>query len=1072
MPHGEDADMVTPCGFACGDDSGTADPVQRLRKEQGAYLGPICCIRWGRDGEDVMRDVSTLAAGTTLACWYCERTWRNNKYNFQSRAKCQQALANDEKTRTLWRADRQELITRKAAGLGAKRAPKDEKRTLTHTESRQQKLIKPKAKFWLMPLYEATFGNPRAPANKKKGHKVSTISGYEGVIVPPPPAEQDAPWDLEISLNDTLALDSTLETGDDENGDNQGEVVRRQYHDLRDQADAAFEKACVGTPNDALMAERCAHGRPRTTTKRPAGRARQVADASSQPTVVNDTHADAEAQASKRLRGVLMDSDDEVAPAASDKPRRKGGGKKPKRLEEAPPATTPADPTVDAAGDGHGVATADVDIQEEPVADSTLAAPTDPDAARKPKRGPKKKDLAPFSESQLQIWVESDKGSACFDVVRGPALLRSIARFETIQQRAVAACSDTAAGRADEILILKRLQVVSMGIKLCLPSKSVEDCDASLAKFLTAFRQWVAFCEAHPAILAIAPMPVQARYFDAVCNCEFGLNEQSESVTKQLQAYCAGTTEAAKRGLVLGITACLRRQKDSTVDVTMRIRSGLRGFSVLVETSGPLRASLTTLDRICAAVVPYDIGCRSFTIDEWQAVVMALNALPRFPEPDPELLQDLLVSFPAHGNDIVSTARHHATIGIKFQSRLDEFMDISKCLAECAKEVVLKRRVATPIFTRIRALLSSTPDEFFDSFLWCDEVERPAVQSFVKVMQRIGAGTAFRTVEAAVSFMCEWYGVSEPALAPPTPMTPVVKRERDQGSPVSPVAQVPDALAVAEAAPSTPAAQAPAALAEEAQPPDAFLQNVGAAPTEPLASAEPLAEPLAEPPAEPLAKLPRKDYGQRSHASYAFSEGQAAVPSYWMKELEPESKAVRIADAWVELMYCMDRGLNDRVPSLMQQVSDFDAFRCLPCERLVGTARILERLYAAHMQPVVHDLLDDEVKDTLIRLGEAFGASLEYIMSDETQLDTTKLPPSGEKIATLLEQLAVKHLQSLTLKVDFTSRFSKVVGYYFAIRAVDLERHPFTSSLWPLVDVLSEFVASWNSLAFFKKGLR
>eukprot|EP00973_Karenia_brevis_P001305 177924-Karenia_brevis.AAC.1 len=45
-------------------------------------------------------------------------------------------------------------------------------------------LLKPEDPFWPLARYKRKFGNPMSHTNRKLGHKVATVNGHKGVIVP------------------------------------------------------------------------------------------------------------------------------------------------------------------------------------------------------------------------------------------------------------------------------------------------------------------------------------------------------------------------------------------------------------------------------------------------------------------------------------------------------------------------------------------------------------------------------------------------------------------------------------------------------------------------------------------------------------------------------------------------------------------------------------------------------------------------------------------------------------------------------------------------------------------------
>ena len=145
------------------------------------------------------------------ADWYCERVFQNQKHMFTSRKSCQDNLGLDQKKRDTWAQKREELITRRTTGKAAKREGGLRKKTLKTRTARQSRLLMPGAKFWPIKLYTDTFGDPKLPQNKARGHRTSKMGKFRGVVVPGEEADFTKPLDLEVGYMDELALENELD---------------------------------------------------------------------------------------------------------------------------------------------------------------------------------------------------------------------------------------------------------------------------------------------------------------------------------------------------------------------------------------------------------------------------------------------------------------------------------------------------------------------------------------------------------------------------------------------------------------------------------------------------------------------------------------------------------------------------------------------------------------------------------------------------------------------------------------------------------------------------------------------
>ena len=158
---------------------------------------------------------------------------QTHKYDAKGpRKDCQEQL-RDNKNNETWRAARQELIERRARGRQAKRKGTGQGRTkvLKSKQARQARLVTPGAKFWPLHLYEQKFGNPKSTENHK-GHRISTMGGFKGVIVPAEKKAFDQPWDVEVGYLDELALEDELEKKGSDDESDFSQELETKYADM------------------------------------------------------------------------------------------------------------------------------------------------------------------------------------------------------------------------------------------------------------------------------------------------------------------------------------------------------------------------------------------------------------------------------------------------------------------------------------------------------------------------------------------------------------------------------------------------------------------------------------------------------------------------------------------------------------------------------------------------------------------------------------------------------------------------------------------------------------------------
>ena len=77
-------------------------------------------------------------------------------------------------------------------------------------EGEEEKLRRPDDTFLPWEEYKDTFGDPTLQKNKKRGHRVSTISGVKGVLMPAP---RGTPWKLSRASVRKLSKKEVLDNG-------------------------------------------------------------------------------------------------------------------------------------------------------------------------------------------------------------------------------------------------------------------------------------------------------------------------------------------------------------------------------------------------------------------------------------------------------------------------------------------------------------------------------------------------------------------------------------------------------------------------------------------------------------------------------------------------------------------------------------------------------------------------------------------------------------------------------------------------------------------------------------------
>lgn len=108
-------------------------------------------------------------------------------------------------------------------------------------------LIRPRDKFWPIDRYKKMFGDPKAPRNKKLGHKLTSMDGFRGVVVPADDGE--GPWELERRSGQRMEIDEEEDVGSS-GGDEQ--LANSKFNDLKNEEAARYAELAVGAMQDVL----------------------------------------------------------------------------------------------------------------------------------------------------------------------------------------------------------------------------------------------------------------------------------------------------------------------------------------------------------------------------------------------------------------------------------------------------------------------------------------------------------------------------------------------------------------------------------------------------------------------------------------------------------------------------------------------------------------------------------------------------------------------------------------------------------------------------------------------------
>ena len=86
-------------------------------------------------------------------------------------------------------------------------------------------------------------GDPRAPENKKRGHKIRQVNGFKGVSVPGD--NEGVPWTLRRVRSSGLERQDELDIGDPDS-ELDPELINEKHMALKKQQDDAYNNATAG----------------------------------------------------------------------------------------------------------------------------------------------------------------------------------------------------------------------------------------------------------------------------------------------------------------------------------------------------------------------------------------------------------------------------------------------------------------------------------------------------------------------------------------------------------------------------------------------------------------------------------------------------------------------------------------------------------------------------------------------------------------------------------------------------------------------------------------------------------
>ena len=138
-------------------------------------------------------------------------------------------------------------------------------------------------------------------------------------------------------------------------------------------------------------------------------------------------------------------------------------------------------------------------------------------ADSKARPGVGKTDLNAFGDMHLAAWAAAPPDDVYFDMEKNNGLIRSITRYENNQRVAMSALREGTPQHAEELKVLKKLQVMTLNIRLARQENCPGDRRKVSREFLRQFKYITIFCTAEPIIPIAHPTKIMDAYF----NCGF-----------------------------------------------------------------------------------------------------------------------------------------------------------------------------------------------------------------------------------------------------------------------------------------------------------------------------------------------------------------------------------------------------------------------------------------------------------------------------------------------------------------------------------------------------------------------
>ncbi len=113
------------------------------------------------------------------SCYYCIRAYEGryaHKQQYVKRREFCKMLGQDMALLETFKTDVQAFIEELGSGKSKNCASTTTR--LLSTQMRESKLHLPKAKFWPIAAYTREFGDPKAPENVKRKHRVTTFGQF------------------------------------------------------------------------------------------------------------------------------------------------------------------------------------------------------------------------------------------------------------------------------------------------------------------------------------------------------------------------------------------------------------------------------------------------------------------------------------------------------------------------------------------------------------------------------------------------------------------------------------------------------------------------------------------------------------------------------------------------------------------------------------------------------------------------------------------------------------------------------------------------------------------------------